>query len=147
MRWRVRALQGLEILEARDLAVAWGFPREIDEQELLLGAWFAFGEHMRFWFFESADLAKGEIGVHVAISPNHRGEGDRRDWLRTCVTLCDLMRKDTLICVPLTQEISHIAEQQGFTRRGERWEYSLRGDGDGGHRQVGAEAEPHELHH
>jgi hypothetical protein len=125
-RHRLREVFGLELLATRDLAVAWGYPRAIDEQELLLGHWFRYGP-LVFWLVGDAKCQAGELGLHLVIDPSHRSEIDRDEWYRVLCVLGDLIDADSFVFTSPDPKIEGLAARYGWTKRGERWYFSVHG--------------------
>lgn len=51
-------------------AMAWGYPREIEEREIGASVWVRYGPDCIFWL---NGVSEDELGLHIAIRPESRG--------------------------------------------------------------------------
>ena len=131
-RLRVRELMGLDRLMAARRASRWGFPREIDPAELVLGHWFEWGKTGLFWLTPDATCEEGELGVHVAVEPGARLSLRAEEWHATLLVIGDLLGLSGITASPKpgtlqADRLVPILRALGWTRRGPRWYLSLAG--------------------
>jgi len=91
-----RELVSLEAKQsgAQDAAL-WGFPREIDADEIESSYWFRLGQDVVFWY-ESVPGLPG-LWVHLAVSPHGRENGwGQRRWIVASEIIGELLGADRL---------------------------------------------------
>jgi hypothetical protein len=107
----------------------WGYPRALDEVELLAGHWFAYGDSAVFWIIADGSCADGEAGLHVCVAPAMRGRYDVDAFfvvLRVVAQLCGVCE---LVVGTRTVKpgVLRLLARKGWTKRGERWYFSVYG--------------------
>lgn len=50
---------------AVDAIGRWGYPRDIEPQEVTEGMWFAFGKDLFFWFVPITGYVPGAVAFHI----------------------------------------------------------------------------------
>lgn len=72
----------------RTLVMEWGYPRWIDDDEMVVSAWFTYGPGI-FWL-HIEDGYEDELLVHCCEPESDRGRPLARDWVAVVKTIAQL---------------------------------------------------------
>jgi len=90
--WLLRELvDAAEVVEAAEDVTAWGFPRTIEPDEFIYGAWFRMGRGVVFWFEAPHPQAPAAAIVHLAVAPRYRSRWPVKRWAVAVEIVAELM--------------------------------------------------------
>jgi hypothetical protein len=128
MRRRLIALDGLDRLAARDTIRAWGYPRELHEQELVAARFFSYGPDVIFWLALDGKAPPDSMALHVVTHPSFVLHAQQfREWHATVLAVADLMGLAGVYAAPYPGP-GMVLERLGWTPIEGGWYLSLRGE-------------------
>ena len=86
-----------ERLAAAADARAWGYPREIDDDEERGAHWIRYGRHAMMWFQWLDSESTGDLVLHVCVHPEKRGRIYPRKFLRTALIVAEMVGARRLV--------------------------------------------------
>jgi len=88
--WLEELELGEDILTATEEVLAWGFPREVTNEEWLYARWFMMGPRVIFWI-ETIPGFPEDVAIHGATAPSVRGHWPVERWFRHVLTISEQM--------------------------------------------------------
>lgn len=99
--WSFRELiEPADILEAAEDVAVWGFPRPIDESELIHGSWFRMGKGVIWWYEAPTHGEQTSAFMHFATAPRFAKRWPIRRWFGAVQVVAELMGAERLIFSP-----------------------------------------------
>lgn len=95
-------------------AVAWGFPREPEHDEIKASYWYRLGPDVVFWY-EPDPVDPTSMAIHIAVRPEARGYWPGRVMLRNYLRLAHAHGAKNLFSFPLDDVSGSILERLGWT--------------------------------